>query len=339
MKRVPSFVVLLLSWIACACSALPKLDSEAAARVRGPLLTRHPHPILLTFPHLGLRRAVVQRQGTVGAAASVSYSSIFENVVKQGSDLRIDAELALARVQARVGVAEGVEVALDTGLVHGGNGSLDKFIGDFHQFFGFPNSGRDDAPDDKFDVHVNDNGTEAYSMKPNEVALEDLQLTLGVGESETRTGGWGSLWRATLELPTGKESDGFGNGELDYGLGWCGERDLGRQTLYVAASWIHAGRARNFRDTSYGIPERFALGAALETRLTAAMSVVVQLELLSPISADFPSEELDAPILDLVVGVVHDLDDGARLSLGFQEDVISASGTDFAVIAGLGWGL
>lgn len=339
MKCLSPLLVLALLWLASACSALPELDSQAAARVRGPLFTRHPHPILLTFPHLGLRRAVVQRTGTVGGAASLSYSSIFENVVKPGNDLRIDAELALARVQARVGVAEGVELALDTGLVHGGDGSLDEFIGDFHSLFGFPNSGREDAPDNTFDVHVRENGTEAYSMKANELALEDLQLTLGLGESEARSGGWGSLWRATVELPTGSERDGFGNGELDFGLGWCGERDLGRSTLFVAASWVHAGRARSFRDTSLGIPERFALGAAFETRVTAETSAVVQLELLSPISDDFPSEELDAPILDLVVGVVHDLDDGVRLSLGFQEDVISAAGTDFALIAGLGWGL
>lgn len=335
MKHV--FPALCAATLAGACSSLPTLSPEGAARVRGPLPVRTQHPLLLTFPHLGLRRAVVQPTGQLALSGSLSYSSIFENVQSAPYDVRFDAELARAQVRARCGLAAGVELEAETGLLHGGGGSFDSFISAWHDFFGFPNSGREAASDDEFDVHVIKGTDEAYSLAPNELGLQDLALTLSFGGEQAEPGRWSSLVRATIELPTGSESAGFGNGEFDFGLGWCGERGAGRATWFLAASWVHAERADSFVGTGIDIAERIELGAAWEFRLTEQTSLVAQLELLSPITFDVPEEELEAPIADLGLGILRDLGLDARLFLAFQEDLISAAGPDFALVAGLNW--
>lgn len=321
------------------CALLPELSGEEAARVRGPLGTRMPQPLLMTFPHLGLRRAVVTPAGKLGAGALLSYSSIFEADASNGDVVRMDGELAVATLRARMGLGRGFELEAQGGVLHGGGGSLDEFIVQYHDFFGFPDAGRKDVPDDEFDMRVVNDGVEGYALQPNELQLQDLALTLAWGGELAHAGGWTHLVRGTIELPTGSEADGFGNGEVDFGLGWNAELDLGRSTLFATASWVHPGASGAIERARIQLLERVCIGGAWEVRLTERTSGIVQLEWLSPISSSIPLQELDASYADLVVGISHDLGGRWRATLAFQEDLIAAAGTDFSLLCGLGWGL
>ncbi len=182
-------------------------------------------------------------------------------------------------------------------------------------------------------------GVEGFSLTPNELQVQDLALTLAWGSERTTPGRWNSLVRATVELPTGSEADGFGNGEVDYGLGWNGELDLGRSTLFATASWVHPGTSSALRSAGVDLFERVCVGGAWEVRLTEDTSGIVQLEWLSPISGTIDTKELDGSYADLALGLTHDLRGRWRASVGFQEDLIAAAGTDFSLVFGLGWGL
>ena len=338
MRRVLATLLLGLPLFG-GCALLPELSAEEAGRVRGPLGTRMPQPILLTFPHLGLRRAVVLPAGEMAAGSTLAYSSIYESGARNGDVVRMDGELAQASLRARRGLGKGFELEAQGGLLHAGGGTLDAAIIRWHDFFGFPNAGRKDVADDQFDMRVVRGGVEGYSLTPNELQVQDLALTLAWGAERTTPGRWSSLVRATVELPTGSEADGFGNGEVDYGLGWNGELDLGRSTLFATASWVHPGTSSALRSAGVDLFERVCVGGAWELRLTEHTSGIVQLEWLSPISGTIDMEELDGSYADLVLGLTHDLGGPWRASLGFQEDLIAAAGTDFSLVFGLGWGL
>ena len=338
MKRTQILALLALPLVG-ACSMLPELSSAEAARVRGPLGTRMPQPLLMNFPHLGLRRAVVTPAGEVAAGATLAYSSIFETGASNGDVVRMDGELAQATLRARAGLGKGFELEAQGGVLHGGGGSLDGFIIRWHEFFGFPNGGRTAVPDDQFDMRVVRGGVEGYALVPDELQLQDLALTLAWGGEQPRARDWTHLVRGTIELPTGSEADGFGNGEVDFGLGWNAELDLGRSTLFATASWVHPGESSALRRAGISLFERVCLGGAWELRLTERTSGVVQLEWLNPLTTSVALEEIDTSYVDFVIGLTHDLGGRWRATVAFQEDLAAAAGTDFSVVCGLGWGL
>jgi len=314
---------------------VPDVSASRAELVRGPLPVRIQHPILLTFPSLGLRRAATLEPGAIDGAWEVSYATIYEQAVHDGYDVRIDAELARTALRVGWGAADGVDLTAHLGALHAGGGSLDNFISGWHEFFGFPNSGRDDVGDDEFEVHVEHEGESAFELEPNELGLEDLGFELGVALE--RSAHRSQLARAVVELPTGSEGDGFGNGEVDFGLGWALEATSGRWTAFASLGWVHPGRADGFVRAGVELEELFELGVALEIRWTDSTSLVAQLDGTTPLVDEIPMEELDSPMLDLALGVVTDLGSGSRAFLSFDEDVISHAGPDFAVFAGVIW--
>jgi hypothetical protein len=329
--------VLAVGLVSSACSVLPEISDEGARRVRGPLGTRMPEPLLMNFPQLGLRRGVVQPKGQLGLASVMSYSSIYEAGSSGADAVTMDGELAQATLRARYGLGGGFELETQAGLLHGGGGSLDRFVSEWHAFFGLPNGGRGDVDDDRFAMNVINDGVEGYALQPNELGWQDLALTLAWGSDAPNSEGRASLVRATVELPTGSDAEGFGNGEVDFGLGWNGEFALGRSTMFASASWVHAARSTSLRRAGIDLEERFCIGGAWELRLTESTSAVVQLEWLSPLTQTISLEEIDASYADFVVGLSRDLGHDLRASVGFQEDLLAAAGTDFSLIFGLGW--
>ena len=53
---------------------------------------------------------------------------------------------------------------------------------------------------------------------------------------------------------------------------------------------------------------------------------------------DLPLEEVDGEILDVGVGVAHDLTRESALTISFHEDAVAASGPDFTLYFGLTFG-
>lgn len=327
-------LVALLGAVACGCVAPPSYDGP----VRGPLPARILHPLALTVPSLGLRRAELARPGEVAGDLDLAYASLYESARRGGDVVEFDGELARASARFRVGIAGGFELEAEAALLYGSGGFLDPFITDFHGWFGFPNSGRESSEDGDSDFVLVSDGEVLYRFEPHEPGLGDLPLALSYAlPSFAEPGAGAHALRAVLELPTGSERRGFGSGGVDVGLGYCAEASAGGFTQFVAASWIHADEIDAF-DAELDISELFEIGYALEARFASTWSVVAQLEALSPVTSELPYEEIEDPMLDLVVGVWRDVGRDARAFLAFHEDPLASSGPDFAVAAGLGFG-
>jgi hypothetical protein len=304
--------------------------------VRGPLPTRSQHPLALTMPALGLRRAVTQPAGEVGVAAELAYTSIFEQADRNGFDVLFDTEMLRGEVRLRAGLSERVDLETQIAASYATGGFLDSFISDYHDFFGFPNSGRESVENGASDAHVSVQNEEAYSLHTNEVGFHDLPLILAVALDGAESV-WHNALRAVVELPTGSESHGFGNGGIDFGLGWCLERSSGRWSHFGAANWVHPSQPDGFDSAGIELDDQFELAYALECRWSEVSSLVVQLDGVSPLTRDVPYEELDAPMLDLGIGVWGDMANDSRCFLSFHDDLISASGPDFTVYVGWAW--
>ena len=95
---------------------------------------------------------------------------------------------------------------------------------------------------------------------------------------------------------------------------------------------------RAFLDAGLDVDFLLFAGAGAEYRWSDRTSLLLQLQYRSPLTEDLPLEEIDREILDLGVGVAHDLTRESALTISFHEDVVAAAGPDFTFYFGLSFG-
>lgn len=307
--------------------------------VRGPLPTRVQHPLALVQPSFTPRSVRTQAPGAWRLEGELGYSSIFERSARAGERVAFDAELLRASLRMRRGLARGVDLELALGGVYGSSGFLDQFIEEFHALIGAPNQGRDRFPQDRFEAAVELNGQSAWRWRGDRAQLGDTLVVLTVGEPELAREQWGNAWRVGLELPTGDEDQGSGNGGVDWILGWNGEISVAATTHFVGASLGQAQTPSSLERAGADLPPRASVFYGLEWRWGASWSWVFQLDLQSPLLDDVSLQEIDQPILDLGVGFVRDAGANSRWWFSFHEDLLADSGPDFALFLGWMWGL
>ncbi len=328
----------LAAALVSACSSVASPPQRELV-VRGPLPTRIQHPLALIQPGFTPRSVRTQAPGEWRVEGELAYSSIFERSAAAGARVAFDAELLRSSLRARRGLAPGIDLEVALGGVYGSSGFLDQFIEEFHDLIGAPNQGRDKFPQDRFESVIEVDGQTAWSWRDDRAQLGDTLLVLTFGESELEREQWGNAWRLGLELPTGDEQQGSGNGGVDWLVGWSGEISFDTTTHFAAASAGQARTTTTLARAGLDLPERLELFYGLEWRWGAHWSWVFQLDLHSPLLDEIELSEIDRPILDLGVGFVRDAGADSRWWFSFHEDLLADSGPDFALFLGWMWGV
>ncbi len=306
--------------------------------MRGPLTTRIQHPLALTHPSLVPRSGAVLEPGAWRAGVDLAYSSVY--TVDAAANLRVnlDAELARAEWRAAVGLGSGFEAGLAVPIQHAGDGFLDPFLEEFHDFLGLPNSGREFGPVNEFQGAVGLAGTPLYELAQDQLAVADSTLELSWNPRPPAPSRWNVAWRLGLDLPVGDQDKGYGNGALEWAVGVAASRDAGRMTHFAGASFVDVVGADGFQ----GTPAReldFVEGYwGLEYRWSNASSLLGTLFARSPMVEGVDSDSIEHPVVDLGIGWARDLGGGARFVISFHEDLLAKSGPDFTLRAGIHFG-
>lgn len=335
MRRAVTGGLLLTLQLAAGC--MGPMPEHGPATVRGPLAARVMHPVLLTQLALPPRRAAIQPAGTWGGGTALAYFSIFERRSLDGERVIFDGEQARARVFLRRGVGSSTDIESELAATFASSGFLDDFVNSFHDFFGFPGGGRDNAENDQYAAIVRKDGVLAYQLEEDRLAVGDVPVIVNTALREEDADGPAITLRVGVELPLGSEVRGFGNGGVDFGLGAIAERSWGRWSAFGGVNWIAPHESTGFQRAGVGIDQRVELQLGGELRWNAATSVLVQLNWIGPITSDLDLEELNREILDIGVGLAWDLA-GGRCSVSFHEDAVAATGADFGVRIALDWG-
>lgn len=256
---------------------------------------------------------------------------------ERGNDreaLTLDAETRRLALSYRRGFGgsivplQGWEWSAELPLLDSGGGSLDGLIENWHELFGLPNGGREQAPRDRYRIRYVRDGVTLLDLEKGQTGLGDLRL--GVGRA------LGERWtlRAMLQLPTGdagRLSGGHTGGALwtDFTLP-LGASERASLTLSggVAAATTNGplgGRQQPF--TGLG-------GAALALPLFAGVEGLLQFDLHSALYRGSALKPLDGASGQLAMGLRIPVY-GSRLTLGFQEDLIVNASPDFSLH--LGW--
>jgi hypothetical protein len=318
----------------CSCSILAP-TSDPRPVVRGPLPVTTNGAISSTFLSFRPRGTTTTAPGSVDLSVTSEYSSLFENGTGDNSTVVIDAELWRTGISARTGLSPSTDLDVELPILYASGGFADDLIEGWHSLLGLPDGGRDTRPNNDFEVRVDRNGERGYDLADNELGIGDIPLVLTQRIVDEADAGVGVALRAGVELPTGSESKGFGNGGIDWGGGLLCESSVGRFTFTGAAYHVITASSSGFDRAGIDALDQTAIHGGCEFRWNDAASLDLGLRWNTPVTRDIHIMEIDGEVLDLDVGWVEDLHDGSRLTLGFTEDLIAESGPDLTVF--LGW--
>lgn len=228
----------------------------------------------------------------------------------------VDGETVTTVPYLRYGVLEGLELGLDVPIHWRGGGAMDGFIQDFHDAFGVSQNGREDLPDDDFNVFVNDREGNFYQLDDEGWGLGNVgasaKLTLSQGDERMPA----LALQALVTAPTGDQRREFSQGGWDGGVvasvskGFCGSLYLyGNAGLTVFSNDsqgpIELASTRGF----------FMIGA--EYRFTRCFSLVLQTSITSPY---FDEEHLSAWTGIVGFGPKFQVGERCKVELGALEN-------------------
>jgi hypothetical protein len=323
--------VLGLAFAGSGCAVFEP-TSEPAHVVRGPLAVKTNGPIAATLLQFRPREAATTPVGGVRLGVTTEYSSMFEDGTDGSSTVVFDGELLRLGVAVRTGLSATTDVEFELPLAYATSGFLDQFIETWHDVLGLPNGGREKREQGLYDMRVRVDGQQVYELEGNELAFGDVPIVITHGLVQEAESGFALALRGGIELPTGSESSGVGNGGLDWGGGVIFEKSHQRFTFTAGAYFVDPANPDSFADAGLSMDEQFYLHGGVECRWNELVSLIGGVRASTATTQDVTIEEVDGEVVDVDLGVALGEQDCAhRFSFGITDDVVAQSGPDFSL--------
>lgn len=188
--------------------------SGAAAQLADePLMWRNSSVVAATAGLPRARSASLPQPGETRADVLLEFASHFSSRADADQSVWLDGETASLVGRFEHGLAPGWAVSLElTALQHSG-GFLDGIINQWHDWFGLPDSGRDDVASDQLLMVWQVAGEQRFLVTERQRGMADLRLGLArtLHVSDARD----IALRLDVELPTGSAASLRGSGGVN----------------------------------------------------------------------------------------------------------------------------
>lgn len=273
------------------------------------------------LPALGQARAAPEGEWRL----AFDIATEFVNKQSGGEQLLLDGESQRWALGWRRGLAKTWELGVEVPLLHTGGGFMDDVVENWHDAFGLPNGGREQAPQDRYRYAYARDGEVVLDTEDDGTALGDVSLQLGRMLSEDLA------LRALLKLPTGDE-DRLGGGNLGGAL-WAD------WALPIApgAGWggfLSAGLSANEQAEALEDQQRALVpfgGVGLDVRLLDSLQALAQLYLHGPLYEDSAIAALEDAGAMLTLGGRWCAQRQTCVELSFSEDLAVGVSPDFSL--------
>ncbi len=321
MKKLFSLIVVgLLSCNSFADVFLPNNHSHANAN---PFVRIHGLP--------GFSGSDTLSAGQFESQIDLEISNEFHLESSDSERVFLDYERSQLNISFEYGIKEDTSIGIVLPYISNSGGFMDGLIENWHDLFGLPQGGRDDAPDDEFTISYR-NAEQTLFLDKTDEGIGDVYLFLAKKLTETDEQKLNA--RVNLKLPTGDEDQLFGSGGYSFSTSLNGFKRL-------TEKWqVYGMVGLSYLQDSEILPE-------LQTNLVGSVVIGVVWQMRSHLSLvaqlDFNSEVYDQTDLDaingkvgvLVISAAYQFSDRASLVIGFNEDVINKDAApDFGVNLG-----
>ncbi|HEB54629.1 MAG TPA: DUF3187 family protein [bacterium] len=312
-----------------ACVASPDL--------RGPLAVRNQHPAQLTVLHLDPTSAEVLPPGQTRTRIDAAYTSLFLFGSRPGSSWYMDGEYLRSALDLAVGLGHGLQLGVQIAGAHTSGGFLDGFLIDYHELFGFPDQNRSTTERDRFRVDAQRGSDTVWSVERAGAELLDVpvQLTWQLRKPGERR--LGVVLRGGIELPTGDDERGYGNGAVDVGLGIAFDYRIAGVGFTGQLGHTFAGTPG--RAESFGLTFADVTSAAVGTELPLAsdLHALVQVEYETSTLRRLGPAVASREQVYLWVGGRYQPEPSLGIEIGFGEDLVGMASPDFTAFFAMVW--
>jgi len=317
--RLRNFLLVLVS---CSCATAPPFQ--------GPLPVRNQHPAQLTVLHMDPAGAEPVPAAEARVRVDTAYSSYYINGFGDGGSFVMDGELLRTGIKTGIGLGAGLGLHFELAVAHTWGGFLDSFLIDYHDWFGLPGGGRENAPNNRWLVEARRRGTLVYEMTDESLELLDLPVELRWAFLPiTADRPYGLAVRVAVEFPTGDEDKGFGNGEIDTSIGLVGELRQDFVAVTAHAQHTFVGTPDLADRVGFNYEDVTSVGVGTEVWVTDELAFLAQTEYETSVLRNLGPTESDDPQWLLWVGARTLLSPRISLEAGFGEDLITNVSPDF----------
>ena len=263
-------------------------------------------------------------QGSTELIISTDVASYLVGEKSGSEEILIDGETYRLALTLRGGFRNRWEWFVEAPLVAHRSGVFDSFIENWHDFFGLPQSGRDEAPRDRLILFYRDGAETRFNIHENALSFGDVSLGVGYAPARRLFSNDGLAIRAAVKLPTGDEELLAGSGGISASI-WA-ETSGALPVAADSRSWLYAATvgallAKAPRhlprfDREFIIFGRFGVTWRPLPRLT----LTVQIDLHSSAYDSSDVSPLSDPSVMLGMGGALQLNERTTLEIAVTED-------------------
>lgn len=294
-----------------------------------PFYARHFSPLVQAF---GLPAAEDGDTAPAGAVLSrlvVDGANSYHGGAGPRQSAALDGETWRTTLALRYGVGPRLEAGIDASLVNHSGGFLDGIIESFHRAIGKPKNDGNGNPRDRFDYAYRRDGTAIVDRRNDVWAIGDVTLSGAWRLSPPGNDGRRTALRATLKLPTGRETDlaGSGGTEGSLRIAVLDPETLARwnTTLFASAGALYIGTGTILGDLASPIVGFGTIGAGWTPASWVALKL--QADGHTALSRESGFKPL-AWTIHVMGGFTFALPGGVDMDIGIAENILNETAPD-----------
>jgi hypothetical protein len=296
----------------------------------GPLHAQQRYPLYLMFltPTPDSPRLIEKRR--IMASLSMDYTSIYIDETSKDWSALMDMEMTVVELSLTYGITNRLNISLSLPWISQNGGYLDGPLETYHDFFGFPNYGRENGPVNKFGyrVSVDDEAwfdARSGGLHPGEsVVSAKMQL-----RNPGRHQGLASSLLLALKIPTGDADHGFGSGRFDQALIFLNQYRVPPFILYLNPGIIFISDPET-QGAHIHVNDMMTLLAGIEYMASDSLSLMGQFNFVTSPFRHTGIEQMDQDTLELALGFAVTLSQDVVFEFAFSED-LTRTAPDFTV--------
>ena len=305
--------------------------SEAQSLEIKPFYTQNQSPLSHIFGLPPMGEAKVLAPGRKELRFSLDHASNYVKNDAANESILLDGETTRLGLALRYGVRPDFEAGIELPYLIQGGGFLDGFIINYHNAFGFPQGGRDQAPRDRLLYEYRKNNTDLLKVDRSGSGLGDIRLQAAW---QLYKGGdrdaFAAALRGSVKLPTGDSDQLFGSGSYDGALWLTAAADFplayGSLSLFGAAGMMGMTEGKVIKKQQNNWAGFGSVGIGWSPLSWLALKI--QTDAHTPFFRDSDLRELRDNAAQLVVGGTVALTKNMTLDIGVSEDILVSTAPD-----------
>lgn len=293
-----------------------------------PTSNRSPLVAVYGLPSAGEAKVLGEKEKSIRLMADLASHYIKNDNARE--DILLDGESLRLGLSVRYGIGRNMDIGIDVPFWITGGGFLDNFIESYHSTFGFPNGGRELAPQNRLLYRYRKDGITLLNMEQSGQGLGDVSLTGGWQIYASPDQKRNVTLRASLKLPTGDTDALRGSGSVDLALWLTGNSDhqfsMGQVTLFGAAGAMGMTRGKILPDSQRPFVGFGALGLAFSPAQWVELKA--QANAHTSFYSDSDLKQLNAPSAQLTFGGALHFSPKTSLNVGVTEDIVVGASPD-----------